>query len=246
MKKHSGKNFLITGGSRGIGAGIVKQLAEEGARVAFTYTSRPDAAEEVLAGLPGEGHFHFKMDISDESSIVEGFKMALEKLENLNGLVNNAGITRDQILMRMKTADFDDVIQTNLRGTFLCTKSVLKTMMKARSGSVVSITSVIGQTGNAGQANYAASKAGVEAFTKSMAQEVGSRGLRFNCVAPGFIQTEMTEVLSDDQKQSILNQIPLQHLGSVEDIAHSVSFLLSDEARYISGQTLAVNGGMYM
>lgn len=245
----NGKNILVTGGSRGIGAGIVRALATAGARVAFTYTSRADAANALLSDLskpPHGEHFNLEMDISREDSIEKGFQMVLEKFGRLDGLVNNAGVTRDQLLLRMKSEDFDHVLGTNLRGTFLCTKFAVKAMLKSRSGSVVNITSVIGHSGNAGQSNYAASKAAIEAFSKSIAQEVGSRSIRVNCVAPGFIRTDMTETLPEAQKNAILAKIPLQKFGEAQDVASCVAFLLSDESRYVTGQTLHVNGGMYM
>jgi 3-oxoacyl-[acyl-carrier protein] reductase len=241
-----GKNILVTGGSRGIGAGIVKRLAQDGARVALTYTSKPDLAEAVLKSLPGSDHLALELNVSSEESVEQTFKVLLEKFGKLDGLVNNAGVTKDQLLLRMKAEDFDQVMQTNLRGAFLCTRLATKAMLKARQGSIVQITSVIGHSGNAGQANYAASKAGIEAFTKSIAQEVGSRNIRLNCVAPGFISTDMTDVLPDTQKNAILAKIPLQKFGTTEDVAAAVSFLLSDESAYITGQTLHVNGGMYM
>lgn len=240
------KKIIVTGGSRGIGAAIVQSLAQAGATVAFTYSSREDAAIEVLKSLPGEGHFCVQMNLSDESSVEKAFTQITEKWSQIDGLVNNAGITKDQLLLRMKTEDFDSVLQTNLRGAFLTTKFVSKLMMKARSGSIVNITSVIGQTGNAGQSNYAASKAGLIGFSKSMAQELASRNIRVNCVAPGFIATEMTSVLSEDQKKGILAKIPLGVMGEGSDIAAATAFLLSDESRYITGHTLSVNGGMYM
>ncbi len=239
------KSILVTGGSRGIGAGIVKKLANDGARVAFTYTSRPEAAQEVLKSLPGDGHLALKMDVTDEEAIETTLKVVLEAYGGLDGLVNNAGITKDQLLLRMKLEDFDQVIQTNLRGAFLCTKVVTKSMLKSRKGSIVNITSVIGHSGNPGQANYAASKAGITAFSKSIAQEVGSRNIRVNCVAPGFISTEMTDVLPEVQKNAILSKIPLQKFGTTDDVAAAVSFLLSDDSTYITGQTIHVNGGMY-
>lgn len=241
-----GYKVLVTGGSRGIGAGIVKLLASEGAQVAFTYSSRKESAEKVLKDLPGSGHKILAMNLGDPASIQSGIASVLEAFGGLDGLVNNAGITKDQLLLRMKAEDFDDVIQTNLRGSFLCIKEVLKPMMKARKGSIVNITSVIGHSGNAGQVNYAASKAGLTAMAKSIAQELGSRGLRVNCVAPGFIDTDMTDVLPEEQKNAILQNVPLQKFGSVQDVAHAVRFLLSDEAQYITGQTIHVNGGMYM
>ena len=243
------KNILVTGGSRGIGAGIVRALAATGARVAFTYTSQPDAAQSLLADLPKPthgDHFTFDMDISREDSIEKGFALVLEKFGNLDGLVNNAGVTRDQLLLRMKAEDFDYVLQTNLRGTFLCTKMAVKAMLKAKKGSVVNITSVIGHSGNAGQSNYAASKAAIEAFSKSIAQEIGSRSIRVNCIAPGFIRTDMTDKLPEAQRNAILAKIPLQKFGEAREVANCVAFLLSDESSYITGQTIHVNGGMYM
>lgn len=241
----NGKSILVTGGSRGIGAGIVKRLATDGARVAFTYTSRPDSANQVLKSLPGDGHLALELNVTSEESIESTLKVVLEKFGALDGLVNNAGVTKDQLLLRMKAEDFDQVIQTNLRGAFLCTKVAIKNMLKLRKGSIVNITSVIGHSGNPGQANYAASKAGITAFSKSVAQEIGSRNIRINCVAPGFIMTEMTDVLSEEQKNAILSKIPLQKFGSTEDIAAAVSFLLGDDSTYITGQTIHVNGGMY-
>ncbi len=247
-----GKNVLITGGSRGIGAGIVTFLAQQGARIAFTYTSRLEAAQSILQSLPnqcqsqGQNHALFQMDISNESSVCETVAKILAEFSPLHGLVNNAGITKDQLLLKMKTADFDEVIQTNLRGTYLCTKSVLKSMIKARQGSIINLTSVIGQKGNLGQSNYAASKAGIEGFSKSIAQEVGRRHIRVNCVAPGFIETEMTHELSENHRTDILQSIPLGRMGQVSDISQVVAFLLSDGATYITGQTISVNGGLYM
>ena len=242
----TGKKILITGASRGIGAGIAKVLAAQGAQIAITYASKKEQAEQVLASLEGSGHQCYALDIRDEASILNCIEQFLKDFGRIDGLVNNAGITKDQILLRMKASDFDDVVQTNLRGGFLCTKAVLKPMMKQNSGSIVNITSIIGQTGNAGQANYAASKAGLEAFAKSVAQEMASRNIRVNCVAPGYIATEMTDVLDDKQKEQMLANIPLKRVGQVDDIAYAVSFLLSEQANYITGQTLSVNGGMNM
>ena len=241
-----GKKVFVTGGGRGIGAGIVKTLAESGAQVAFSYTSRPDTAEALLSELPGEGHFIVKMNVSSEEEITTAFGDVLGKFGTLNGLVNNAGITRDNLMLRMKSEDFDQVIETNLRGTFLCSKLALKPMMKAKGGSIVNITSVVGQSGNPGQVNYTASKAGVEAMSKSMAQEFASRSLRVNCVAPGFIETEMTGELNEKQKEAILGAVPMKSMGQPEDVANAVRFLLGDESKYITGQTISVNGGLYM
>ncbi len=214
--------------------------------MAFTYSSRADAAEKLLSELPGQGHFCLQMNSGDESSVEAAISQTLEKFGNIDGVVNNAGITKDGLLLRMKNEDFDQVIQTNLRGTFLVTKGFLKTMIKARKGSIVNITSVIGQTGNAGQANYAASKAGIEAFSRSAALEVASRGVRVNCIAPGFIGTEMTDVLKEEQKQALVAKIPMERIAEPSEIATVVSFLLSDDSKYITGHTLSVNGGLFM
>lgn len=186
------------------------------------------------------------MNTADEASVETAVGQVLTKFGEIDGVVNNAGITKDTLLLRMKTEDFDAVINTNLRGTFLVTKAFLKSMVKARKGSIVNITSVIGQTGNAGQANYAASKAGIEAFSRSTAQEIASRGIRVNCIAPGFIGTEMTGVLTDDQKNAILSKIPMNRIAEPSEIATVVSFLISEDSKYITGHTLSVNGGLFM
>ncbi len=244
--RFANQTALVTGSSRGIGAAIAARLAHEGARVAITYSSNADAAQKVLASLSGTGHIALHLNVGDEASVEKAFAECTEKLGKIDCLVNNAGITKDQLLLRMKSEDFDRVIETNLKGVFLCTRAAAKLMLKAKSGSIVNITSVIGQTGNPGQANYAASKGGVESFTKSVAQELASRQIRVNCVAPGFIVTEMTDVLGDDTKKAILDKVPLKTLGAPEDIAAAVSFLLSQDAKYITGHTLSVNGGMFM
>ncbi len=240
------KKIIVTGGSRGIGACLVQVLAESGATIAFTYSSNEAAAAKILSQLPGEGHFFVQMNLSDEASVEKAFSEIMIRWPQFDGLVNNAGITKDQLLLRMKTEDFDQVLQTNLRGAFLTTKITTKMMMKARQGSIVNITSVIGQTGNAGQANYAASKAGLIGFAKSVALELASRNVRVNCVAPGFIATEMTAVLSDAQKQQVLSKVPMGTMGEGRDVAMAVRFLLSDESKYITGHTLSVNGGLYL
>lgn len=240
------KKIFITGGSRGIGAAIVKTLAAKGAHVAFTYSSNEASAQKILSELPAGNHLCLAMNLTDEASIESAVAKTLEKWGDVDGLVNNAGITKDGLLLRMKAEDFDNVVNTNLKGTFLVTKSFLKSMLKARKGSIVNITSIIGQTGNAGQANYAASKAGIEAFSKSTALEVASRGLRVNCVAPGFIATDMTDALNEEQKKAILSKIPLERIAEASEVAYAVAFLLSDESKYITGHTLSVNGGMFM
>lgn len=241
-----GYRVLITGGSRGIGAGIVKKCAEKGARVAVGYSSSADAANTLREQLSGTGHITVKIDVRDADSVAKAVETVLKEFGGLDGLVNNAGITADQLLLRMKPEDFDSVLQTNLRGVYLCTKEVVRPMMKAKKGSIVNITSVIGQTGQAGQANYAASKAGIEAFSKSIAQEMASRNIRSNCIAPGFIDTEMTAALTEQQKTAISAKIPLGSIGTPEDVANAVCFLLSDESRYVTGHTLSVNGGLHM
>ncbi len=241
-----GKKIIVTGGSRGIGAALSKVLASYGASVALTYSSSKEKAQTVLESLSGEGHLCLQLDISNEESIDKFFSEIKKTWGQIDGLVNNAGITRDQLLLRLKTEDFDAVINTNLRGTFLCTKLAVKMMLKARSGSIVSVTSVIGQRGNSGQANYAASKAGIEAFTKSVAQEVGSRNIRLNCIAPGFIETDMTDIMDEATKAEWLKNVPLNRLGAGQDIADATAFLLSDKSTYVTGQTLSVNGGLHM
>ena len=246
MSDLTGKKILVTGGSRGIGAAIVENLAAHGASVAFTYSSREESAQKILAKLPGTGHFFVRMNLQDEASIETALDQVIEKFGNLDGLVNNAGMTKDTLLLRMKTEDFDQVLQTNLRGNFLVIRHLLRGMIKARQGSIVNITSVIGQTGNAGQANYAASKAGLEGFSRSVAQEVASRNVRVNCVAPGFIATEMTDVLTEEQKKAIISQIPMQRIAEATEIASAVKFLLSEDSKYITGHTLSVNGGLFM
>lgn len=246
MKLLEGKKILITGGSRGIGAGIVQACAEQGAQVAFTYSSNKESAEKILKDLPGSGHTIAEMKMESEESIQSAVNTVLEKFKNIDGVVNNAGMTKDQLVLRMSANDFDHVYQVNLRGSFLCSKFCLKPMLKSRAGSFVHITSVVGQTGNPGQTNYTAMKAGLEAFSKSLAQEIASRGIRSNCVAPGFIQTDMTDKLPEDQKAALTSQIPLGAIGTPRDVANAVLFLLSDLSKYITGQTINVNGGLYM
>ena len=240
------KKIMVTGGSRGIGSAIVHFLAEQGAQVCFTYSSNEESARKLAQTLPGNGHFYIHMNVSDETRVQSAIDHVLEKWPDIDGVVNNAGITKDQLLLRLKTEDFDSVIQTNLRGTFLVTKAFAKAMLKNRKGNIVNISSVIGSTGNPGQANYSASKAGIEAFSKSVALELASRHIRVNCIAPGFIATDMTEALTDEQKKGITGKIPLGVIGEGRDVASCVGFLLSDESKYITGQTIHVNGGMYM
>lgn len=245
-KRLQGKRVAVTGSSRGIGAAIAKWLADEGASVVVTYSSNEAAAKAVVGNLGGSNHLCLPLNVADEASVDSFFEKTLAA-GVLDGFVNNAGITRDQLILRMKTEDFDAVLATNLRGTFLCSRAAVKAMLKGKiRGSIVNITSVVGEMGNAGQANYAASKAGVEGLTKSLAKEVASRGIRLNCIAPGYIVTEMTGALTDEQKAKFQTAIPLGALGEPEDVAAATAFLLSDEARYITGHTLSVNGGLYI
>jgi len=242
-----GQKILITGGSRGIGAGIARHLASLGAHIAFTYSSNKESAQKVFETLPQkENHFMVQMDISQEKSIESAIENVLGKFGNLDGLVNNAGITKDQLILRMSLEDFDSVYQVNLRGTFYCTKLVLKPMLKARKGSIVNISSVVGHTGNPGQTNYTATKSGIEGFSRSLALELSSRNIRSNCVAPGFIESDMTQALDDNQRNKLIEKIPLGRIGTSEDIAKTVAFLLSDNSSYITGQTLHVNGGLFL
>ena len=245
-KKLSDQAIFITGASRGIGVGIAKLLASQGASLALSYASSAKAAKEVLESLEGDNHLLLQMNVAEEESVTQAVKKVLSHFGKISSLINNAGITQDQLLLRLSPEAFDKVINTNLRGSFLCTKAVMRAMLKSKKGSIVNITSVIGHSGNAGQSNYSASKGGLEAFSKSVAKEVASRNIRINCVAPGYIDTEMTRHLPESQKEEILKYIPLKRMGQVVDVAHAVSFLVSEESSYITGQTLHVNGGMYM
>jgi 3-oxoacyl-[acyl-carrier protein] reductase len=235
---------LITGASRGIGRAIAERLAEDGFFVLGTATSESGAA--AISTYLGENGKGLMLDVSNSESIESLMKAISEEFGTPHVLVNNAGITRDNLLMRMKDDEWDDIISTNLTSVFRMSKAVLRGMMKAKTGRIINISSVVGSTGNAGQANYAAAKAGMIGFTKSMAKEVGSRNITVNTVAPGFIDTDMTKELSDDIKNHLLASIPLARLGDVKEIAHAVSFLASDGAAYITGETLHVNGGMFM
>ncbi len=243
-----GKVALVTGGSRGIGRAICIRLAAMGAHVFVNYVSRSDAAEEtkkIIEETGGSAEI-IGFDIADGEQVQVALKKIVADSGSLDILINNAGITRDGLIARMKEADWDAVLTTNLKGTFLCSKSASKTMMKKRWGRIVNITSVIGFSGNAGQANYAAAKAGLVGLGKSLAREYASRNITVNSVAPGYIQTDMTESLGDDVKKTIQSEIPMGVLGTVEDVAAAVAFLVSEDARYITGQTVHVNGGMYM
>lgn len=243
-----GKTAIVTGGSRGIGKAIALNLAEQGANVVVNYTSSPDKAALVVEEIKSMGReaLAIKADVSNSEDVNNLIKEVGKHFSNIDILVNNAGITRDTLLIRMKDDDWNSVIDINLKGTFLCTKLVAKKMMKQRSGKIVNITSVVGVMGNAGQANYAASKAGVIGFTKSTAKELASRGINVNAVAPGFIQTEMTDKLSEEVVENYTKNIPLGKLGQPEDVANVVAFLCSEEARYLTGQVIKVDGGMVM
>ncbi|MBQ1511756.1 MAG: 3-oxoacyl-[Selenomonadaceae bacterium] len=243
-----GKVALVTGGSRGIGRAIALRLAEEGAKVAINYAGNVKAAEEVKAAIEEKGGkaILVQADVSDSEAAEGMVASVVEAFGTVDILVNNAGITRDAIFARMKEEDFNAVINTNLKGVFHCTKAVTKLMMKQRSGRIVNMASVVGVTGNAGQANYSAAKAGVIGFTKSVARELAGRGITVNSVAPGFIETDMTAVLSDKVKEAMTEEIPLKRAGKPEDVANAVLFLASDNAAYITGQVLHVDGGMVM
>jgi 3-oxoacyl-[acyl-carrier protein] reductase len=241
----AGQTALVTGASRGIGAAIAAQLAAAGARVIGTATTA-EGAERISATLAGHGGHGAVVDVADAASVAALFAQLEAAGEMPTILVNNAAITRDTLMLRMKEDDWDAVINTNLSANFRVTKAVLKRMMKERYGRIISISSVVGQMGNAGQVNYCAAKAGVIGMTKSLAREVGSRGITVNAVAPGFIDTDMTRGLDEAQRTALLGQIPAGRLGSPDDIAAAVLFLASPAAAYITGQTLAVNGGMLM
>ena len=244
----SGKVALVTGASRGIGRAIATTLAASGASVIVNYRANEEAAQAVVAEIVGaEGKaLAVQADVGSTQDVDRLIKATLDAYGRLDVLVNNAGITRDTLLLRMKDDDFDAVLATNLRSVFLCTKAALRTLTRQRSGRIINITSVVGITGNAGQANYAAAKAGIIGFTKSTAREIASRGITVNAVAPGFIETELTDVLGEEARKAILEGIPLGRLGQPTDVATLVCFLASDAAAYITGQTLTVDGGMVM
>jgi len=243
-----GKTALVTGGTRGIGKSIVLKLAAAGADVAFTYRSSSAQAEEVKIAVEALGvrALAFQADAVDMTQATEVMKQISETWGRLDVLVNNAGVTKDGLLMRMNEADWDFVINTNLKSVFNYTKAVMKTMMSQRAGKIINISSVVGTMGNAGQANYAASKAGIVGFSKSVAKELSSRNITCNVIAPGWVDTEMTHVLSEDAKKAFMDSIPLKRAATPEDIANSVLFFSSDLSNYITGQVLHVDGGMVM
>ena len=242
----SGKVALVTGASRGIGKAIAISLGKLGAEVIVNYSASDASAEEVVKSINDKGgsSYKLKFDVSDEESVNTAINQIIRDSGKIDILINNAGITRDGLLMRMKASQWDEVLNTNLKGVFLCTKNVSKFMIKQRSGKIINITSIVGLIGNPGQANYSASKAGVIGFTKTCAKEFASRGIKVNAIAPGFIETEMTENLNMDD---LLKMIPLGKLGSADQIASLVNFLVSSDAsEYITGQTISIDGGMNM
>ena len=240
MQKES-KKILITGASRGIGRDIALNSKEKGYKVLGTSTTN-----EGVSSLKENGIHGLQLDLNDKKSVESFNGLLIQEHPDIAVLVNNAGITRDNIVLRMSEEEWTDVLNVNLNGAFKVTKTVLKFMLKKRWGRILNITSTSASTGNRGQANYAAAKAGVEAFSKSLAKEVGSRGITVNAIAPGYIQTDMTEVISENVKEEILSQIPLSRFGKPEEISQLVDFLISDEASYITGQTIHINGGLFM
>ncbi|MEI9749859.1 3-oxoacyl-ACP reductase FabG [Moellerella wisconsensis] len=239
-----GKIALVTGASRGIGRAIAENLAQRGAIVIGTATS--DSGAEAISTYLGNKGKGFALNVTDQTSIDQTLADIRKEFGEIDILVNNAGITRDNLLMRMKDDEWQDIIDTNLSSVYRLSKAVIRSMMKKRCGRIISIASVVGVMGNAGQANYSAAKAGLIGFSKSLAREIASRGITVNVVAPGFIETDMTRALTDEQRAGILSQVPADRLGDAKEIASAVAFLASDEAAYITGETLHVNGGMYM
>ena len=242
------KVAFITGGSRGIGKEVALKFADNGYNIVINYVSDKTDVEKLEKEFSEKGveTLILKADVTNREEIENLVKQVIEKFGKIDVLVNNAGITKDNLLMRMSEEEFDKVIEVNLKGTYIVTKSVIKYMMKKRNGSIINLSSVVGVAGNAGQANYSASKAGIIGFTKSIAKELASRNIRANAVAPGFIETDMTAVLSDEIKENIHNQIPLKRMGSAKEVANLIYFLGSEESSYITGQVINVDGGMVM
>lgn len=247
MNKLKDKVALVTGGSRGIGKSIAKRLASEGAIVVINYKQNDSAANETKKEIEDAGGQATisKFDVSDFDTVHQEIDKIIEKFGGLHILINNAGITKDTLLMRMKEDDWDSVISINLKGTFNCTRAVTRNMFKQREGRIINLTSVVGEMGNAGQTNYAASKAGVIGFTKACAREMAPRGITVNAVSPGFIKTDITDQLPEDMKKDYISKIPLNRFGTTEDVAGAVAFLTSDDASYITGEVFRVNGGIY-
>lgn len=248
MKLLDGKNIIVTGASKGIGRAIALKLANEGANIAFTFLSSVEKGEALVAELEAFGvkAVGYRSDASDFNAAQDLCDAVNKDFGSIDVLVNNAGITKDGLLMRMSEENWDDVLQVNLKSAFNMVKGVLRPMMKQRNGSIINISSIVGLRGNAGQANYAASKSGMLGFTKSVALELGSRGIRSNAIAPGFIETEMTAVLDEKVKEEWISGIPLKRIGTGEDVANAVVFLASDLSAYTTGQTISVDGGMQM
>ena len=244
----TGKTAIVTGGSRGIGRAVCLELGRRGCNIVLSFAGNTAAADQTVSDCQALGvqALAVQGNVADADAVKALFDAALEKFGAIDILVNNAGITRDNLLMLLKEEDFDAVVDTNLKGAFLCMKAAVRPMMKQRRGRIISLSSVVGLRGNAGQVNYAASKAGVIGMTKSLAKELAGRNITVNAVAPGFIDTDMTAVLPDKAKEAILSSIPMARLGAAEDVASAVAFLASDEAGYITGQVLAVDGGMSM
>lgn len=242
------KVAIVTGGTRGIGREIALELSKEGSNIAITYNSNDKKARQVVEEIQENGvkAMAVQVNVSDSEEVNSMVKTVEEELGSPDILVNNAGITKDNLLIRMKEKDWDDVININLKGVFLCTKAISRSMMRKRYGKIINISSVVGLHGNAGQGNYSASKAGIVGFTKSMASELASRGIRVNAIAPGFIQTDMTDILKEDVKEMMLDNIPLNDFGKPKDIANLVVFLASEKADYITGEVIKVDGGMTM
>jgi 3-oxoacyl-[acyl-carrier protein] reductase len=245
---HSGKVFAITGGSRGIGEAIVRRLCAEGAHVFATYNSNPDRSAAVASEIEASGGkvTYMQVNVADESSVKEFIEAVVAQGGRIDGLVNNAGITRDGLLMRMSSKDWTDVIDTNLTGVFYACRAVARPMMSQRSGRIVNIGSIVGLQGNAGQVNYSSAKAGLVGLTKSLARELASRNISVNCVAPGYVETDMTAKLTEEQKASFFGNIPLKRGAAPEEIASVVSFFLASESAYVTGQVLNVCGGLAM
>ena len=243
-----GKVAVVTGGSRGIGRAITLRLASMGATVAINYVSKPDAAQETVDAVVAAGGKGgvFRFDVANTQEVSDSMAEILDQYGRIDILVNNAGITRDGLLMKMKEDSWDKVLDTNLKGAFNCIKAVNRPMMKQRWGRIVNISSVIGFLGNAGQANYAAAKAGLAGLTRSVARELSSRGITVNGVAPGYIDTDMTRDLPEEVTEKIISEIPMRTMGTVEDVAGAVAYLVSEDSRYVTGQFIHVNGGMFM